>query len=300
MTPRDTAFDTSVLCRPFDRRFVLSTWQGLGAKVAVLPRVAQELYGIMADNEAAHWHTVLDGEEERGRPKYGAVARLRIVEAASDGVRRWINEEIDAQREPGFARESALNLVVMSMEERARAFRLASDIPAYCFRGYSPNRHAGDRQVIAEAVVMGFQVVASKNRNSIRRVQTNHWLRQSAGLNIDLVQETDEVVSGFILARGPEVGPPALEAILHAALPLRPVSPQREQSIVERFMANIQAGSFPDCGGGALDVWLSGEGLEVAAKARASLASSTARETEARRVATVRKAAVDAGWSHSP
>ena len=42
MDPEQIALDTSVLCRPYDRRFVMAAWQLLGAKVAILPRVAQQ------------------------------------------------------------------------------------------------------------------------------------------------------------------------------------------------------------------------------------------------------------------
>ncbi len=300
MDPKTAAFDTSVLCRPFDRRFIMSTWQGLGCKVAVLPRVAQELYGTMADNEADHWHSVLNGEEKRSGIKYSPVTRYDIVDAASKGVQKWIGDEIDAQQRDGFERQSALELVSMSREEKAEASRLAALIPSYCFRGYSANGHAGDRQVIAEAVVMKFHVLASKNRNSIRRVQTNSWLRQSAGVNVDLVEEADDVVSGLLLTQGPKLGAPALDAVLHACLPLREASPQREHSIVKRFLDTLQAGSFPDCGSSALDLWLSAEGPEMAEKARASLAPSLARETEDRRVRAVRAAASEVGWSPSP
>lgn len=141
---------------------------------------------------------------------------------------------------------------------------------------------------------------ASKNRNSIRRVQTNSWLRQSAGVNVDLVEEADDVVSGLLLTQGPKLGHPALDAVLHACLPLREASPQRKHSIVKRFLDTLQAGSFPDCGSSALDLWLSAEGPEMAEKARASLAPSLARETEDRRVRAVRAAASEVGWSPSP
>ena len=72
MDPEQIALDTSVLCRPYDRRFVMAAWQLLGAKVAILPRVARELHGTMADNERHHWRCVMDGEEERGRPRHAA------------------------------------------------------------------------------------------------------------------------------------------------------------------------------------------------------------------------------------
>ena len=210
MDHQTAAFDTRVLCRPFDRRFITSTWQGLGCKVAILPRVAHEMYGTMTDNEADHWHSVLNGEEAREGVKYSPVARYNIVSAASKGVRKWIRDEIDAQERDGFERQSALELVAMSREEKAEASKLA------------------------------------------------------------------------------------------ALLPLREVSPQREHSIVKRFLDNIQAGSFPDCGSSALDAWLSAEGPKMAVKARASLVPSPARETEARRIKAVPEAASKAGWSPSP
>ena len=168
----------------------------------------------------------------------------------------------------------------------------------------NPDATAFDTSVLCRPFdrrfVMGFQVIASKNRNSIRREQTNHWVRQSMGINGDLVREADDVVGGELLTRGHEQGPLALEAALHASLPAREVSPKREQEIVETFLEHMQAGSFPDCGSSALDVWHGDKGAEMARTARASLVPSPARDTEGRRVKSVREAAAKAGWSPAP
>lgn len=300
MTPSGTAFDTSVICYPFDRRFVLCAWQQLGAKVAVLPRVAHELHGIMCDNEIAHWQAVLKGEEGRGGQSYSSAEWEAITSAAGKGAQAWVRQEIDSQAAGKGPADSALRAVVMSAEERGRAGRLASEIPAYCFRGPSRDGHAGDRRIIAEARVMGFQVLASKNRTSIRRAQTNHWLRSRTGMNVDLVQEADAIVGEMFLREHDNLGVPALKAVLHAALPANEVSPQRQCDIVERFLENLGAGSFVDCAEQAEDVWRGPDGDRLAMAARRGLVDSPARETEARRVQVVREQAAEAGWAPSP
>lgn len=300
MDPEQIALDTSVLCRPYDRRFVMAAWQLLGAKVAVLPRVARELHGTMADSERQHWRRVMDGEEERGREPYTTLERYRIARAAADGVRQWVEAELDAQLEDGpFSLDSALRVVRMGEADRADADDLAMRLPDHCFQGHSKDGHAGDRRIIGEAAVMNFRILASRNRTSIRRERTNAWLREKAGLNADLVCEADDVLTRVHHARHADPDAAALDAVLHAALPKADVTPERQDEIVEAFIGHLRASCFPDCAEGAQSAWLGPEGVAAATRMRERLDPSPSRDTESRRVSAVRNAAAGAGWRPS-
>ncbi len=293
------AVDANILSNPFDRRFVMASWEALGARAPVLPRVALELCGRMADGEVAHWgRRVLPHEERRGW-SHTDEDRHRILHAVDAGTRAWVAEEIDAQLErPGDARpDTALAAVRMSPAQRGAASAIALAIPDDCFRGASPNNHHGDRMVIAEASVMGFAALASHNRISIDRRRVNAWLRKGVGLNSDLVWDADEAVEALLGRTGADPDEMPLRAVLLACLPEAPAPPGREAEIVGRFIDALGDSSFPSCAAGALRTWTGPRGLELAREAKQGLAASRARQTEARRLAKVRGAAAEAGWA---
>ena len=196
-TPESVTLDTSVMCRPVERRFVMATWELLGARVPVLPNVASELHGVMYRNEFLHWQRSLASQERREETKeYPTGAKDRIATAAAEGARQWVEQELQTELEPaeGAHIPSALRPVRMSTLQREQANGIAAAIPNRCFAGPSKDNHFGDRVIIAQAIVMGFSILASRNRASIRRNQVNEWAKESMGLNADLVREAEDAV----------------------------------------------------------------------------------------------------------
>ncbi len=294
-SPEHITFDTSVLCRPFDRRFVMAAWELLGARVPVLPRVTNELYGVMSLNESEHWETVLEKQSERTGVAYSTDTVLRINEAVIAATRHWVSSELDEQEHED-PQTSGLRRVSLSGLDLVRVTRIAREIPAKCFHGPSRNGHLGDRFVIAEALVSGHQILASKNRSSIKRVITNTWLQEVHGLNTPLVQEADDVMQETILAHGHDIDRFATQCVVLAAWPEREVSTTRLSEIMERFFNRLEKSSFPDCSDAASRGWHSSHCLEYIESVKPYLPSSTTRATESRRVDLVRQAAEDAGW----
>ena len=302
------AWDSSGLFSPFDRRFIMATCELLGGRAVVLPQVAREMHGILADNEEDHWIKVLGWEERRGQRSYAPDEKDRICAAAGFGIKDWVRDEIDAQAKPKArnAPDSALALHALTPSESGRARDIAQAIPDYCFRGQSKDGHWGDRQIIGQAVVAGYHVLASKNRRSVKRPRINVWCRETHGVNEDLMQEADDVmqdaVSGMGRRRAADdaVGPGDevfLKAVLLAAMPGHDVAPDRFAEIVENFMDRLEnSETFPECADGAWRAWRSDLAPSCIQSVRPLLADSPTRATEQRRLNAVHSRARGAGW----
>lgn len=297
MDIQSVVLDTSLLCRPADRRFVMAAWERLGQTVPVLPRVVAELYGVMAEDERKHWTRVLEGEERRGQAAYSVEDRYLIGEAVMAGIHEWIRKELDVQVATGQSRDnSALRVVLMDTPRAAQAAEIADRIPAYCFRGHGgAEGHRGDRSIIGQAVVMGYTVLASQNFSSIRAHRLNDWVKEEHGLRTDLIQDPDKVVLELHKAVAQDPDAEALKAVLLATLPDRRVSPEREDQIVDVFLSRLSG--FSDTADGARQVWEGEQGGLLSEQIRGELSGSLARATEKRRITTVRAFAREAGWA---
>ena len=294
----EVVLDTSLLVPPTARRFFMAAWQLQGMEVPVLPRVIRELHGVLPDSERGHWTRVLAGQARRTGTTSDAATTNRILDAVDAASESWVREKLDAQYgdPPGDAQPFALRAVRLDDDELARARAISDAIPATCFRGPSRNDHFGDRQIIGQAAVKGYRVLALNNRNSIRRVAANGWLREHAGANEDLLWDSDEAVYRLQSAVSSEPDVETLKAVLHACLPDRQPTSSREDEIVVQFLDRLARAGLGDCAAGAASVWRTPAGKELAAEGRAGLADSPARQTEASRVVAVRSAAESAGW----
>ena len=294
----DVVLDTSLLVPPTARRFFMAAWQLQGMDVPVLPRVSRELHGVLPDSERRHWTRVLEGQTRRTGIVLNAAATNRILDAVDAASESWVRDTLDAQfgQPLDNAPPWALRAVRLNDDELARARAIGDSMPPSCFRGPSRNDHYGDRQIIGQAAVKGFRVLALNNRNSIRRVAANGWLREHAGANEDLLWESDEAVYRLHAAVSAEPDVETLKAVLHACLPDRSPTPTREDEIVLQFLDRLARAGLVDCAAGAASVWQTASGKELANGIRAGFADSAARQTEASRVAAVRNAAEEAGW----
>ena len=306
MRPEQIAVDTSLLGRREARRFLMAAWERQGARLPVLPRVRQELYGVLPDREADYWDRVMRGQRKRLGVTYSPAEQSAILAAAEHSAREWVKLRLDAppdvappQDRPGPAPPLALLPIALSDEEDSRAREVAAEIPAYCFRGRSATGHRGDRQVIGQAAVKGYRVLLTDNRKSIRDEHMNRWLRQSLGLNEDLVCEPDATIA-HLFGATPAGDAEVLKAVLHACLPETRRSPEREAEIVAQFLSGLEAGGFRKSVSGANGVWASDRGPEMAASVREEILGSAARATEAEKVALARTRARAAGWRPDP
>ena len=294
----DVVLDTSLLLPPTARRFFMAAWHLQGMEVPVLPRVIRELHGVLPDSERGHWTRVLAGQARRTGTAPDAATTNRILDAVDAASESWVREKLDAQYGDllGDAQPLALRAVHLDDDELARAREIGDTIPAQCFRGPSRNDHYGDRQIIGQAAVKGYRVLALNNRNSIRRVAANGWLRDHAGTNEDLLWDSDEAMYRLQSTVSSEPDVETLKAVLHACLPDRQATSSREDEIVVQFLDRLTRAGLSDCAAGAASVWRTSAGKDLASEVRAGLAGSTARQTEASRVTAVRSAAEKAGW----
>ena len=289
----EVVLDTSLLASPTARRFFMASWELQGLTVPVLPRVVRELHGVMADSEESHWNRVLAGDANRGI-RHDAPTTNRILASVREAVRQWVRDTLDAQQEGD--ETCALRVVRMQDEKMIKAREIAETIPAGCFKGPSQNFHYGDREIIGQAAVEGYRVLALNNRSSIRRASANRWLREHAGVNDDLLRDPDDAVYQLHANQGvPDTD--MLKVVLHACLPDTPRSEAREDQIVTQFLSRLGGAGIEDCVAGMARTWRSEEGRELRAEVRDRFrAGSIARQTEAHRVEVVREAARKSGW----
>ena len=281
MRIQQVTFDSSVVVAPSDRRFVMCCSERLGSKVPIVPAVAREMYGQLPSTETSHWARVLDGEENRGKNHYAPSSRAGIYEAVAEATRKWIQRELDAQIEDASqSLENGLSVVKMSAEQIVQAQRLSTDIPDNCFRILEPSRQLGDRNVMAQAAVLGFSVLASHNRHSIMRPEINRWMREEVGLNHDLVQEADDVMYELYIELGLNPAIEQLKAVLLACLPSTIRSPSREREIVDQFLGRLERGSFSEGAARCARELQSEQFVQYVEQIRKELPSSVARETE--------------------
>ncbi len=300
--PNQIAVDTSLLGRRDARRFLMAAWERLGARTPVLPQVRNELFQLLADRETDYWDRVMRGQRNRLGISYTPAEERAILAAADRSAREWAQRHLDAPLDPALPQDRpepklpcALVPIALSDEEDSRAREIAARIPAYCFRGPSKNSHHGDRQVIAQAAVKGYRVLSTDNRTSIRAEHMNVWLRESLGLNEDLVCGPDATMS-LLFGATPAGDAELLKAVLHACLPEHPRPREREGQIVAQFLRGLEAGGFRESAEGANRVWASDLGDELAAAVREEIPGSAARATEADKLAFARARAEAAGW----
>lgn len=290
-------FDSSVVVAPSDRRFVMCCWERMGSKVPIVPAVAREMYGQLPSAETTHLARVLDGEENRGSSHYSSSSRAGIYEAVADATREWIHRELDAQlSDSSHSLVNGLRVVEMAAEQVVQAQRLSTDIPDNCFRTLEPRRQLGDRNVMAQAAVLGFSVLASHNRHSILRPEINRWMREEVGLNHDLVQDADTVIYELYTELGLNPATEQLKAVLVACLPSTARLPSREREIIDQFLGRLERGSFSEGAARCVRGLVSEEFVQYVDEIRSELPASVARETERRRISMVREAAERAGW----
>lgn len=291
----EVALDTSLLATPTVRRFFMAAWELQGLTVPVLPRVVRELHGVMADNERRNWIRVLAGQASRG-VEHDPNTTNRVLVGVAEATRRWVRDALDAQQEGDLV--CALKTVRLGDKDTVRALELADAFPSECFKGPSLNDHYGDREIIGQAAVAGYRVLAMNNRRSIRRASANLWLREYTGVNDDLLRDPDDTVHNLHAPAGAQQSDiNMLKAVLLACLPEQPRETEREDEIVTQFLSRLASAGLGDCAAGMERTWTTKEGRELAAEVRERhLPGSVARATEASRVRTVRAAAKRSGW----
>ena len=261
----EVVLDTSLLAPPTSRRFFMAAWERQGLKVPVLPRVVRELHGVLGDSEQAHWTRVLAGQADRG-VRHSPSTTNRVLEAVENAARQWVRDTLDVQLTQAKPPPSPCALQVVSFDdaELLRARQIGEALPADCFKGPSRNEHFGDRQIIGQAAVKGYRVLALNNRSSIRRAAVNRWLRNHLGTNEDLLWESDDAVYQLHADGTPSPDAELLKGVLQACLPDQPRPAEREHDIVLQFLQRLTSAGMDACAEGMTRAW----GSEKASNSR--------------------------------
>ncbi len=275
----------------------MAAWELHGLRVPVLPRVVRELHGVLSDSEQGHWARVLAGQARCGS-RHSPSTTNQILDVVQEAASQWVRSSLDAQLEQPDASGSpcVLQVVRLTDSELVRAREIGDAIPAGCFREPSRSGHYGDRQIIGQAAVKGYRILALNNRSSIRRAAANHWLREHVGVNENLLWESDDAVYELHAEGTPSPELELLKAVLYACLPDHPRPAEREDEIVLQFLRRLEPAGLTDCVAGMSEAWGTDAGKKLAAETRAALQHSAARQTEASRVEAIRAAAEGAGW----
>ena len=250
------------------------------------PTVATELSGNVRGSEIRRWRRALAparGQNSRyDQPTYNG-----ILESVGDAAVAWIRSEL--------ATPGGITAAPRDPEREAEAARIARAIPAACFRQEYRDRQRNDRDIIAEAAILGFTVLATENLASIRHEQANAWLQQEGLTERPLLIRVDEALAALAPHQSPQET--ALTAVLGAALPDTQRSVEEEHTTVARFITNLKRSHARRCG-----VWAS-DRLETAANVEELIAGARSRlpvqsrAAENRRRIQTRQAAESAGYA---
>ena len=285
---RRATADTELLGDPTCRRFLMCLWHRAGATLTVTPTVADELVGNVRQSERRHWERTLRYDAEHGNRTYDDATYHAIIDSARAAAGAWIETELAGRGAGGLVGARA------DMHASARAQALAAAIPRECFRRPEGQSQYADRLIIAEAVVLGYTLLASENLGTIKHERTNAWLRSERQTDTSLIVTIADAAKALDTARSAE--DIALDAVLGAALPDEDRGIERDLRAVTAFIGRLARGHAQRCATWAHDA------LETLkdpatrfATARGELPRQ-ARATEVRRVTETRTAARRAGY----
>jgi hypothetical protein len=279
--------DTELLGDPYCRRFIMSLWELAGGTIKVTPTVADDLVGNVRQSERRHWVNTLTYDAQHRNRRYDHATYRRIVNATSDAAGQWIMKELSAEEHSGITAADP------TLEQAQRAIQIAPQIPRRCFRRPDHPNQRADRQIIGEAIALGYTLLATGNLNTVKREPTNTWLTDQGLIDRPLILTVEDAVKE--LHPGGERSA-SLGAVLGATLPDADRGVERDVYTITTFLNQLTATHARGCASWALDEWEALDNpAELIEQARDQLPRQS-RETELRRVRTTRKAARDAGY----
>ena len=278
--------DTELLGDPYCRRFLMSLWELAGGSIVVMPTVADELIGNVRQSERRHWVNTLAYDAEHRNHRYDHAVYRHIVNAASTAAGDWIVTELGSEG-------GGLTGADATLEQARRAIQIAPQIPRRCFRRPDHPNQRADRQIIAEAVALGYTLLATGNLNTVKREPTNAWLADQGLVARPLILTIDDAVKELYPSNERTA---SLEAVLGATLPETDHGVERDIRAITNFLNRLTATHAQPCATWALDEWETTDNpAGVINRARGRLPTAS-RETELRRVRTTRRAAKAAGY----
>lgn len=287
--------DSSLMYPTTTRRFLMALWEMEGLRIELVPRTAQEMYGMVRESEREQWYRRLRWDTKRTGRVWAPESVEKIIDAAQNAAGQWVNAELGYGKTPG-RNDSMLHAVTLSAKQGVEAAAIAAEIPRRCFRGPTKNNYRGDREIVAQAVISGFKILASDNRWSIVRNRMNGWLAEQSLVEEELVLNADDAIE--------KAGPwrtqanTMLEAVLRATLPNERRSAEREAEFVTTFVKRLGRQGLEGVSLSCLDAWEGPdhETIYKAARAHIEHGGKLSRMTEDRRLEAVRSAAAGAGY----
>ena len=285
---RRATADTELLGDPTCRRFLMCLWDRAGATLTVTPTVADELVGNVRQSERRHWERTLRYDATHGNRTYDEQTYHEIIDAARAAAGTWIETELAGRGAGGLVAGRA------DMHASMRAQELAAQIPRECFRRPEGQSQYSDRLIIAEAVVLGYTLLASENLGTIKHERTNAWLTSQGQTGTDLIVTIADAAKALDTTTSAENS--ALDAVLGAALPDEDRGIERDLRAVTAFIDRLARGHARRCATWALDALETLEDPATRFETARGRLPHRARATEARRVVETRRAARQAGY----
>ena len=279
--------DTEILGDPTCRRFLMALWEIGGSTLVVTPTVADELVGNVRQSERRHWRRVLKYDAAHRNHHYDEATYRQIINAARTAAARWVEEELAGQGAHGLLGAQT------SMETDTLAEEISASIPLRCFRRPDHPNQRADRQIIGEAIALGYTLLATENLSTIKREPTNQWLIDNGYAHSAPILKIEDATKAMHPNATAEA---ALDAVLGAALPDHDRGIERDLRTITTFIERLTRTHASVCATWANDALEEVEHpAQLIDNARAHL-PQRARKTEARRVRATRRAARDAGY----
>ena len=160
-----TAHDLMELGDPPQRRFHMSMMDNGYRQITVLSTLQDGLFRNIRNFERRRWISLVE------RTSLTQNDRRRIVAAVEEAAVLWLENEFERS-------DSMLRVQELSPSQQDEVGNLLLELPYEFFSGASSNVEE-DRAMVAESIVTGKRLVISENRKSIRQPQLNRWLKEA-------------------------------------------------------------------------------------------------------------------------
>ena len=263
---------------PPQRRFHMSMMDNGCRQITVLSALQDGLFRNIRNSERRRWTGLVE------RASLTQNDRRRIVAAVEEAAVLWLDNELKRS-------DSMLRVQELSPSQQDEVGNLLLELPYDFFSG-DPSNVEEDRAMVVESIVTGKRLVISENRKSIRQPQLNRWLKEAQWIKEERwIRPTVEVLR----ALEPDVCDDVIYIwALGAFLPNNPsaqdvMTIRRNADVLRRAGINYAAQRIEQELDADPDV---GRTFDLMRQ----MFPQRARDTEMRRVQTVREAAETEGY----
>lgn len=288
--PNRITTDTQLLAYSTSRRFLMALWELAGATLTITPTVAEELADTVRHAETRRWQKIINRDYSLRNYRYSEAVFRNILKQTSRAASDWIQEELET---PGTAIANA----PAPSEAVLEADKLSERFPAHCFLRTHGDNHLNDRLIVAQAVTLGYQLIATGNIDSIDHYSTNAWLQENGYTKSPLIVQLADTLPELCNRQNP--GDACLAAALGASLPQQDQGPRRDIELLNTFLQTLEKTHATTCARLARLALRQTSDIEHLVRTTRNALPDRTRATEQRRLDTTFTAARQAGYHRS-